>query len=326
MNHMQIAVAGLGFMGSVHARALSGRLAGVCSQNPAHLAGELGGGGNLGDPISHLDFSGVKKYSDFALLLADPEIDAVDLCLPTHLHESAAIAALRAGKHVLVEKPIALDAASARRMIDAARTAGRVLMCAQVLRFLPEYVALRDALGRLGPGRRAWFHRRCAEPSWGGWLKEPALSGGAVFDLLIHDADFCLHLFGAPSAVSATGDAHSLHAELFYPGGMVAVITGGWEAAPSYQFRMEYSVTAEGGTVEFSSLGRVPTLYAAEVQPLPLTAADGYAAEIDYFLKCCAASRAPDLCPPLQSAQAVDLMRLLEHARIRQGEKLPCNL
>jgi predicted dehydrogenase len=314
-------------MGSVHARALGGRLASVCSNDPRQLAGDLSAvQGNLGDPVGHLDFSGVKKYSEIAPALADPEIEAVDLCLPTHMHETVAIKALRAGKHVLVEKPIALDGAGAHRMIAEAEAQGRVLMTAQVLRFMPEYIALRDALKPLGPVRRACFQRRCAEPAWGGWLKDPALSGGGPFDLLIHDVDMCLHLFGAPAAVAVTGLGNSIHAQLFYPDGVVAVITGGWEAPGAYPFRMEYSVTAERGAVEYRSTGLPPTLYNADAHTLPLATQDGYKAEIDYFIACCESGTQPERCPPRESAQAVELMRLLLKARFQNGEKMPCNL
>jgi predicted dehydrogenase len=324
---MKIALIGLGFMGSVHARALAGRLAAVCSSDPRRLSGDLSAvRGNLGDPVGQLDFSQAKKCHNIAEVLADPAIDAVDICLPTFMHEEVAIAALRSGKHVLVEKPIALDGESARRMIAEAEANGRVLMAAQVLRFLPPYVALRESLRRLGPVSRAWFHRRCAEPEWGGWLKDPALSGGGPFDLLIHDVDMCLHLFGPPREVSATGVNNSLHGQLFYPSGMVAVITGGWEALGAYPFRMEYSVTAEGGSVEYSSVGTPPTLYDTAARQLPLETEDGYAAEIEYFLNCCQTGTQPDRCPPQESAQSVDLMRLLLEARPRQGEKIACNL
>src|SRR5690349_10857279 len=111
---MNIAVMGLGFMGSVHLRALRGipgaRLAAVYSSDPRKLSGDLSGiQGNLGGPGEHFDFSGIKRCSAMEEIFGDREIDAVDLCLPTDLHEGAAREALRAGKHVLVEKPIALD-------------------------------------------------------------------------------------------------------------------------------------------------------------------------------------------------------------------------
>jgi len=325
---MQIAVLGLGFMGSMHVRAIGEtpgvRLAAVYSSDAQKLSGDLSGiQGNLGGPGGQYDFSQVKPYRDIAELLADAGIDAVDLCLPTDLHEAVTTQALRAGKHVLVEKPIALDGASARRMIAEAGRAGRVLMCAQVLRFFPEYVALRDALGKLGPVRDAFFARRCAEPAWGGWLKDPARSGGGAFDLLIHDIDICLHLFGPPRALAATGFDDWVAGQFFYDG-FTARIEGGWQASPAYPFCMEYRVAGGSGAVEYSSAGAPPTLYAATAQPLPLAGVDGYAAEIGYFVECCRSGQRPERCPPEESAAAVDLTRALLDARKNNGEKLTC--
>jgi predicted dehydrogenase len=325
---MKTAVLGLGFMGSMHVRAMGeipgAELAAVYSADPTKLSGDLTGiQGNLGGPGQRFDFSRVKPYRSIPDLLADPAIEAVDLCLPTWLHEEVAVAALRAGKHVLVEKPIALDGTSARRMIAAAEQAGRVLMCAQVLRFFPEYLALRDAMPGFGTVRAAFFGRRCGEPGWGGWLKDPAKSGGGAFDLLIHDIDVCLWLFGAPQAVSAAGFDDWVAGQLFYDGFTVG-IEGGWQAAPKYPFCMEYRVTLERGIVEYNSAGKPPVAYSDTECSLPLAKTDGYAAEIAYFLECCAAGKSPERCPPGQSAQAVELMQALLAARAKKGEKIAC--
>jgi predicted dehydrogenase len=314
-------------MGSVHARALGGRLGAVYSSDRRKLTGDLTEvKGNLEGAGGTLDFSGVTKYSSVDALLADREIDAVDICLPTDLHERVAVQAMRAGKHVMVEKPLALDGASARRIIAEAEVCHRTLMTAQVLRFLPEYVALREAVPKLGALQHATFHRRCAAPAWGGWLMDPARSGGGVFDLMIHDVDMCLHLFGAPNSVAATGCGDAIHTQLFYTDGLVATVTGGWEPAATYPFRMEYQVSGERGIVEYSSNGRAPTLYGEQERVLPLATSGGYAAEIEYFIACCESGKVPDLCPPRESAQAVELMRLLLEARERNGERTTCNL
>jgi predicted dehydrogenase len=222
-------------------------------------------------------------------------------------------------------------------MIDAAVASGRILMTAQVLRFFPAYVALREAMheGQLGLVRSAVFRRRCAAPSWGGgWLKNPALSGGGVFDLLIHDVDMALHLFGPPDSLEATGyeDASNgidvIHAEFFYSHGGVVLITGGWHHPKSYPFSMEYTVVADGGTVDYNSSGRAPALYRADgtEQQLPLRDTDGYAAEIEYFVECCRTGRQPQFCPPRESADAVKLARLMLEARNANGERIECNL
>lgn len=327
-------------MGRTHLQALrnipQAEVVAVASDDPVALSGDLtGAAGNLGTSGEKFDFSGMRRYSDWSEAVRDPEVEAVDLCLPTHLHAPAALAALQAGKHVLVEKPMALDGEQAEQMLQAARQAGRVLMTAHVLRFFPPYLPLADLArsGRLGGLRMGLFRRRCAAPTWGAWLPDPAKSGGGVFDLLIHDVDFCLHLFGKPAAVSAVGHEDLANgidlitAQCHYDGAAV-VITGGWHHPEAYPFSMEYTISFEGGTVEYGSEGRPPKLYTAagQAEELPLASQDGYQAEIEYFLDCAAAGRHPDRCPPEESAAGVKLMRLMAEARRRPGERLECRL
>jgi predicted dehydrogenase len=338
---MRVAVIGLGFMGSTHIQAMRTipglELAAVCSRDEKKLAGDLSAiQGNLGGPGERLDFSHISRYRETEALLADSSIDAVDICLPTSQHASVAIDALAAGKHVLVEKPMALDAVSSERMIQAASRHKRVLMVAQVLRFLPVYRSLADVLARgsMGTMRSAIFRRRCAAPAWSAWLSDPAQSGGGVFDLLIHDVDMCLHLFGTPQSISATGyealaaGIDLITAELHYADGSTAVITGGWHHPKSYPFSMEYTVVADGGSVEYSSLGGAPALYNSdgEREALPTDERSGYHAEIEYFLDCCRRGAAPELCPPADSARAVAVARRMLEARNRNGEKISCDL
>jgi predicted dehydrogenase len=322
-------------MGATHIRAIEGssaiKLAAVVSRDPAKLAGDLSAaGGNHGDAGARFDFSGARKYRNLDEALADPEIDAVDLCLPTSLHEDCARKALERGKHVLLEKPMALDAASCERLIAAARSARRVLMVAQVLRFFPAYTALARALPEIGAPHTALFRRRCAQPGWGAWLGDKAQSGGGVFDLLIHDVDMALHLFGAPQAIAANGHEDLavgidvLSARLTYPADFVVEIAGGWYGAGEYPFSMEYSLVGARGAIEYSSAGRVPTLYRSggRAEELALENVDGYRAEIEYFAECCRAGQNPERCTPESSAEAVRLTRALSEARRRKGEKV----
>src|SRR5580700_612737 len=286
-------------MGSVHLKALrsipGAELTAVCSRDPRKLNGDLSAiQGNLGLAGEHFDFGNIAKYTEIDALLGDPRVDAVDICLPTSLHAPVAVAALRMGKHVLVEKPMALHAESCEGMLAAARSADRVLMVAQVLRFFPMYTVLYESVrsGGLGAPRFAAFRRRCAAPAWSEWLADPKQSGGGAFDLLIHDVDICLRLFGKPEWVSANGHEalgsgiDLLAAELHYPEGWSAFITGGWHHPKAYPFTMEYTVVMDRGTVDYSSQGRPPALYGADGCEKPLSApdADGYAAEIEYFI------------------------------------------
>jgi predicted dehydrogenase len=231
---------------------------------------------------------------------------------------------------------MALDAESCKSMLAAARSANRVLMVAHVLRFFPIYDALSQSVrsGDLGAPRFAAFRRRCAAPTWSDWLADARQSGGGAFDLLIHDVDICLRLFGKPEWASANGHEKLasgidvMEAELSYPGGWSAYIAGGWHHPKAYPFTMEYTVVMEQGTVDYSSQGRPPALYGADgcEKLLPIPNTDGYAAEIEYFIGCCQSQRRPEACLPEESAAAVATMRLLLESRTRNGERMPCEI
>lgn len=330
---MNIAIAGFGFMGATHARAILAqpglRLAAVATLDPASLASAVQG--NLASSTAPLDLSGVRIESDFNSLLADPALDAVDICLPSHLHAEAACAALRAGKHVLVEKPMAPSEAQLDAMLAAASSSGRTLMVAHVLRFFPAYQTLGRfiASSELGPLRSLSLRRRCAAPSWSSWFLDPALSGGAPLDLLIHDFDIALHLLGQPLSARASGVSKPslgidlLCAQLHYPSAAVT-IDGGWHGPGSYPFSMAFTAVFESGVLEYS--GDL-TLYrgASAPEPVPLDGPDGYEAEIAYFARCCRTGQPPSLCTPADSARAVRLALRLSKAR-SSGETIPCPL
>src|SRR3954464_4215248 len=119
---IRIGIVGIGFMGMIHylaaARLKTARVTAVCSRDPKKLAGDWRSiRGNFGPPGQMMDLSRVKKYEHYEDLLADPNIDLVDVCNPTPLHPASALDALHAGKHVLVEKAIALDPKDADKLV-----------------------------------------------------------------------------------------------------------------------------------------------------------------------------------------------------------------
>src|SRR5215813_13925751 len=108
---IRIGIVGIGFMGMIHYLAAQklkdARVTAICSRDSKKLAGDWRGiRGNFGPPGEKMDLSRVKKYERLDDLLADPDVDLIDVCTPTNLHAPAATAALRAGKHALVEKAI----------------------------------------------------------------------------------------------------------------------------------------------------------------------------------------------------------------------------
>jgi predicted dehydrogenase len=336
---MRLAVFGLGFMGSTHLKAWrnipAASLFAVMDEDQQRLTGDLSSiQGNIGGPGEKLDFTHIRKYTSVKDAVADPEIEIVDICLPTDQHVSAAVAALRAGKHVLVEKPLALDAAGADQVMAEARKSGRLLMTGQVVRFIPSYRIPADMLksGKLGPVRSALFRRRCAAPDWSKWLTDPSKSGGGVFDLLIHDVDYCLHIFGPPTSVSAVGYEDMPHgidwisARLYYPSIGAVIINGGWHHPKAYPFSMEFTIVADGGTFEYSSAGRPLTLYGAngEAQALETPEKDFFQEELEYFMDCVTNGHRPERCLPEESAAAVKLTRWMVESRGKNGERIEC--
>ena len=229
---------------------------------------------------------------------------------------------------------MALDGAAADRMLAAAERHRRILMAAQVVRFLAPYRLAAETVrsGRLGPVRAAMFRRRCAAPRWSAWLSDPAQSGGGVFDLLIHDIDFCLDIFGRPEAVTASGyedlarGVDWIVAQFWYPTIGAVAISGGWHHPAAYPFSMEFTIVSEGATLEFSSANQAFTEYGADGHPQSLDepAADGYRAELEYFHSCATRNEKPLLCPPEESAMAVKLALLMLESRKRNGEKIAC--
>lgn len=209
---MNVAIAGIGFMGWIHylayQRVKGVKLAAICTRDSKRRAGDWTGiQGNFGPPGEKVNLDGVARYAELGELLADPTIDLVDLCLPPHLHESASLAALKAGKHVFVEKPMALTAAGCDRMVKAGQKAGRQVLVGHVLPFLPEYAAARKliASGKYGQVLGGHFRRVISDPSWLKDFFDPEKVGGPLVDLHVHDAHFIRLVFGMPTAVTSQG-------------------------------------------------------------------------------------------------------------------------
>ncbi|MGH7575447.1 MAG: Gfo/Idh/MocA family protein [Longimicrobiales bacterium] len=150
--------------------------------------------------------------SDDDVFRAD-DLDALVICTPSHLHEAQAVAALESGKHVLVEKPLAIDAAAAERVIRAAEAAGRVLMVAMNNRFRPDTMALRPfaeggELGELFLARGEWLNRkvRVVRPTWR--HRKATAGGGAMMDLGVQMLDLSMWMLGFPRARSVCAHIH----------------------------------------------------------------------------------------------------------------------
>mgnify|MGYP001949979436 CR=1 FL=1 len=156
------------------------------------------------------EFAVAKAYEHYEDLLADPEIDAVSVALPNALHAPVSIAAMKAGKHVLCEKPMAMNVAEAEEMAAVAKQTGRTFMMHFNSRFSKEAQWLKrhiDAgnLGRIYYARTGYIRQR-GIPKLGGWFTNKAMSGGGpLIDLGVHQLDLTLWLMGHPKVERVSG-------------------------------------------------------------------------------------------------------------------------
>jgi predicted dehydrogenase len=314
---LKVGVLGAGFMGGTHARAYAGlpevQVVGVSSRaadKAATLAREVGG----------------EAFTDPMALINHPGVEALSITLPTDLHKEYAIAALNAGKHVLVEKPMALSVADCDAMIGAAEKSGKILAVAQVLRFWPEYVAIRDFVktGELGRPLSAKATRLSEPPRWSEWFTRPEQSGGGVLDLHIHDLDALNWLFGTPNSVYSLGQPGDTggwdYALTLLDYGDIKCFAEGSAIMPAgYPFTASLWVLCERGSVEFTfraggvqvdsrdSGGASLMVYESgqAARALPCGTYDAYANEIAAFARSVAERRAPEQGTPQQGRLAV---------------------
>lgn len=300
-------VIGLGFMGATHvaayqAAAAAGypcRLSAVCDPIAQRRAGKLGARGNIasGSEFAAFDPAEVRGYATADELIADAGVDLVSICTHTDTHVDFAERAMRAGKHVLIEKPVALTAPPVRRLAQVADECGVTAMPAMCMRFWPAWSWLKAAVDdrRFGEVLSARFTRLGTRPAWSDAYADDSKTGGALIDLHIHDVDFIIHLFGAPTDVRAAGTIHHLTTLLGYPHVPHVAAEGGWDQHAGFAFTMRYVVNFENATLDFD-IARSPQLLlcregaASAIDLEPIT---GYDGEIRHLLECLSTGRRP---------------------------------
>ena len=243
---------------------------------------------------------GVQAFESLDAVL--PQVDVVDICVPTHLHLDFTLKAATAGKHVLCEKPIARSLEDAQKMIMACREANVRLFVGMTVRFFPQYRGIYDAVraGKVGsPGvirlTRATYRPHSAHDDW---FSDFARSGGPILDTLIHDYDYARWLGGdvervyaRGSAPDAGGIAEYVQVLLRFRSGALGHVEGGW-AYPPPLFRTKVEVAGDGGLIEWESDTSAPLVTYTEPEPgavadvgLPLSplAEDPYTTMIKHF-------------------------------------------
>lgn len=255
------------------------------------------------------------RYGDYEALAADPEVDAVYVATPHSRHEKDTLAMLQAGKHVLCEKPFALNARQATRMAKEARRRGLFLMEAIWSRFLPSYRALVDVLGegRIGEPQMVeadFGFRRPVDPDHRHFAAE--LGGGALLDLGIYPIQLSTFVLGpiarvvADGSVGETGVDEVVTALLHHTGGGLGVV----KAAIRVNMTCTARITGTEGMIELPAMMHCPdsltvATLAGREQIDASYEGNGLRFEIDEVHRCLAAGRTESTVVPLDESIAL---------------------
>ena len=299
-----LAILGGGFMGAAHANNYEAlgervRVKTVFSRS-AEKAGRVA------------EIVGAGVSTDLEATIADPEVEAVDICLPTPYHRMAAERSFGEEKHVFLEKPLALTLEDGEAILAAAEQSGRIFMVGLVLRFWPEYVELqrRVAAGELGRPLAASAYRLSPPADWADWYADVDASGGPPVDLMVHDFDQMNWLLGTPRTVYARA---SRSADPSYPNHVHAIVEyedaeaaveGSMCMPKSFPFSSSIRVVCQGAAAEYSfraapaegggNIGAVDPsarglrLYprGGEPEVVLLDPVDPWGPEIEHFVSC----------------------------------------
>lgn len=249
---LKVALLGCGTMGRTHSRAYNKMddvdVVAVCDirEDFANTIGEA------------LD---AKVYLDFDEMMNSEEFDMIDICLPTYLHKEYAIKAMKQGKDVFCEKPIALTTSDARKMIDTAKEENVKFSVGHVLRFFPTYSAAAEKFNgnQLGSAKLIRTVRNQAFPmwSWNGWFSDYDLSGGPYVDLMIHDIDWIIHSFGSVQRVFAQsyiGDKQDQSIALLrLDNGAIVHAESSWAYPQGAPFKMAFEIVGTHGQLEYDN-------------------------------------------------------------------------
>jgi predicted dehydrogenase len=323
---LRVGLVGCGFMGRMHATVYSqvpdAELVGVFDEDP-----ERGG--------KFATEHGTAYFDSFESLAA--KVDVIDICLPTHMHCEYTLKAAALKKHVLCEKPMALNVADAKRMAIACEDAGVRLMVAHCIRFWPEYALLKQIAltGNIGELLSLNLTRYGEFPSWGSknWLADASKAGGGALDMHIHDTDFALYILGKPKEIFSAGtlDARGMSHifSTFVYDRAVCHLEGGWNLPPGTPFKMAFraifeqgAIIMDGGPMTVYERGKepyVPEFPAMAVQGGGnISSLGGYYHEIVHFVERVQSGKQFDVTTPESSIESLEwTLKEIEMARQR---------
>ena len=258
-----------------------------------------------------------KTYSSAEEMLENvsDNIDLVDICAPTFLHEEFILLALKHNKHVICEKPLSINIDFVENIIDKFENNNRYLMTAQVLRFWTEYVKIKEWIeeGIFGNIKLVSAMRLAQHPK-SEWFYNPKKSGGGIFELHIHDIDFLCYLFGDVKEVYANGSKDEneswdfINSSIKFKNRISASAQGIFGITDNYPFTANMKVIGDKATAEYSLSAGVNLdsdgkqsnsliLYRKGKEPIieNIKSKDAYELELEYFINCVKNNKKPEI-------------------------------
>ena len=319
---VRVGVIGLGMMGMTHLDVYSKlddvEVVAISDIKPDLLYGRAQAKGNIeGQAQGLFDFDAVKKYDEGKKLIRDKSIELVDVCLTTELHLEFGRRVLRAGKHLMVEKPVARTWRDAKTLAAVAQEVSTFSMVGQCMRFWPQWVWLKNAIDAETYGRvlSANFRRVASHPG-GDFYLDGDRCGGALLDLHVHDTDFIQYCFGVPTSVRSVGDSRITNkidhiiTQYEYDDVPIVVAEGSWMMADGYGFEMQFTVNFERGTAIYDLAAEDPLKLiepGREPQAIEAGPGMGYEHELAYYINCINNNQAPSTVTVASAAMSVKI-------------------
>jgi predicted dehydrogenase len=316
MTDLRIALCGCGFIADLHARA-------VRAAGGARVVGVATHRLDTAQPFAARH--GIERVTtDWQTLVTAADVDAVVIGTPNALHAPQALAALGAGKHVLVDKPMALSVAEGEAMLAAAEAAGRLLLVGHMWRYRDEVRVLRERIARGELGRVVRTHGYGIHRGWGpsGWFTDPALAGGgALIDMGIHAIDTARFLLGDPEPVRVTASIGTAYGDyavdddglvlVDWSNGVRSSIESGWWQPRLGGLEADTEVFATGGATRIWPPVPEPGY---EHCSLPM-----YAAQMADFVARATLRRTPAPLGAPSAASGLVALRIVEQAYAAAG-------
>lgn len=323
---LKAAIIGGGYIGRVHASAYK-------NSKKVELIAVVDVNEKAGQALSE-DFD-CTFYKDAQKMLDAEKPDFVDICVPTFLHEEFVLLAAKNKTDVLCEKPVALNLESLDRILDAVKSSGIKFMVAQVIRFWPEYVVIKEMYdnGDFGKIKMVYANRLAQFPAWMNWNQDPSRSGGGLFDLHLHDIDVCRSLFGEVDSVYAIGYKtkagcwNHVISSLTFKNGVKCVVEGAYEMTNEFPFTMAFRIVGEDVTEDYlfsagmnvddpTSFKRALMRYETGKAPVKIDVEDydAYLAEIDYYSDCLNSGAPTDLVPIEEVKDVVKILLAIKES------------